>query len=165
MKLKNSIDIFFLRTLLQNSLIHYKGNEDELTFNQSIYSKEIKELQEINKKTFEWFTESYDTIEFEVVESKVDIDDPEIIELKLDKFKEYITSSLLYIKMLIEKNDSNCTLYQKIKAISKMLLNKSEAEQYNSPNGWGTYPNALKFLILFCQECVENGDFWVAIDR
>jgi hypothetical protein len=123
MKLKNSIDIFFLRTLLQNSLIHYKGNEDELTFNQSIYSKEIKELQEINKKTFEWFTESYDTIEFEVVESKVDIDDPEIIELKLDKFKEYITSSLLYIKMLIEKNDSNCTLYQKIiKESSNFIL-------------------------------------------
>jgi hypothetical protein len=51
------------------------------------------------------------------------------------------------------------------KAISKMLLNKSEAEKYNSPNGWGTYPNALRFLTLFCQECVENGDFWVAIDR
>lgn len=40
-----------------------------------------------------------------------------------------------------------------VNAFHKMALNREEAEQYDSPNGWGTYTDALKFLYELIMEC------------
>lgn len=50
-------------------------------------------------------------------------------------------------------------------AITKMLLHRKEAEQYNSPNGWGTYPHALKFLEDLLFECQEHPNMYLEICR
>ena len=39
-------------------------------------------------------------------------------------------------------------------AIKKMEFLPNEAKKYDSPNGWGTYPNALTFLKDLLAECV-----------
>lgn len=50
-------------------------------------------------------------------------------------------------------------------AITKMLRNKKEAEQYNSPNGWGTYPHALEFLQGLLFECQDYPDMYCQISK
>ena len=50
-------------------------------------------------------------------------------------------------------------------AIERLKKYKTEAEKYNAPNGWGTYPYALEFLIKFRQECYNNESYFIAVDR
>lgn len=50
-------------------------------------------------------------------------------------------------------------------AIMKMMINREEAITFNSPNGWGTYPHALKFLENLLSECQEHLDMYCEINR
>lgn len=37
-----------------------------------------------------------------------------------------------------------------------MIDHRKELEQYNSPNGWGTYNGFMKFLLNYKQACEDN---------
>ena len=50
------------------------------------------------------------------------------------------------------------------KAIKKMIEHKEEALTYNSPNLWGTYPNAFRFLCTCAIACSEYPDWYFYID-
>lgn len=43
-----------------------------------------------------------------------------------------------------------------IKGIHYMIDHRKELEQYNSPNGWGTYNGFMKFLLNYKQACEDN---------
>jgi hypothetical protein len=46
------------------------------------------------------------------------------------------------------------------KAIKKMIEHRVEALKYNSPNLWGTYPNAFRFLCTCAIACAEYPDYY-----
>lgn len=50
-------------------------------------------------------------------------------------------------------------------AINKMKNNKEEAETYNAPNGWGTYPYALQFLIDLLNSAIYYKNYYLEINR
>lgn len=43
-----------------------------------------------------------------------------------------------------------------IKGIHYMIDHRKELEQFNSPNGWGTYNGFMKFLLNYKQACEDN---------
>lgn len=43
-----------------------------------------------------------------------------------------------------------------IKGLHYMIDHRKELEQYNSPNGWGTYNSFMKFLLNYKQACEDN---------
>lgn len=49
------------------------------------------------------------------------------------------------------------------KAIKKMIEHREEALKYNSPNLWGTYPNAFRFLCTCAIACAEYPDWYFYI--
>ena len=49
-------------------------------------------------------------------------------------------------------------------AIKRMEEEKDEAIKYNSPNGWGTYPNAIAFLKDLLAESVVYSDYYLSIN-
>lgn len=52
-----------------------------------------------------------------------------------------------------------------LRAIMKMIEYKTEAETFDSPNGWGTYEHGLNFLIEFYQTCRKNPNCTIHIDK
>ena len=44
-----------------------------------------------------------------------------------------------------------------------MIEHKEEALTYNSPNLWGTYPNAFRFLCTCAIACAEYPDWYFYI--
>lgn len=50
------------------------------------------------------------------------------------------------------------------KAVERMESNPKTAETFNSPNGWGTYPNALRFLRDLLAESIHYKDAYLSID-
>ncbi|MDO4929611.1 MAG: hypothetical protein Q4E59_00600 [Bacteroidales bacterium] len=50
-------------------------------------------------------------------------------------------------------------------AIRKMANNKDEAHTYDSPNGFGTYGGALRFLQGLLLECMKYHDMYLEIER
>ena len=50
------------------------------------------------------------------------------------------------------------------KALQKMKENETEARKYDSPNGWGTYPNAVRFLTDLLAESLVYSDFYLSIN-
>ena len=48
-------------------------------------------------------------------------------------------------------------------ALHRMLSGKEEAEQYNSPNGFGNYDDAVKFLKELVAECKRYPDLYCEI--
>ena len=50
------------------------------------------------------------------------------------------------------------------KAIQRMENNKDEAVKYNSPNGWGTYPNALRLLKDLLAESLVYKNAYLSIN-
>lgn len=43
-----------------------------------------------------------------------------------------------------------------IEGLHYMIDHRKELEQYNSPNGWGTYNGFMKFLLNYKQACEDN---------
>lgn len=43
-----------------------------------------------------------------------------------------------------------------IEGIHYMINHRKELEQYNAPNGWGTYNGFMKFLLNYKQACEDN---------
>lgn len=43
-----------------------------------------------------------------------------------------------------------------IQGLHYMIDHRKELEQYNSPNGWGTYNGFMKFLLNYKQACEDN---------
>lgn len=43
-----------------------------------------------------------------------------------------------------------------VEGIHYMIDHRKELEQYNSPNGWGTYNGFMKFLLNYKQACEDN---------
>lgn len=43
-----------------------------------------------------------------------------------------------------------------IEGIHYMIGHRKELEQYNSPNGWGTYNGFMRFLLNYKQACEDN---------
>lgn len=43
-----------------------------------------------------------------------------------------------------------------IQGLHYMIDHRKELEQYNSPNGWGTYEGFMKFLLNYKQACEDN---------
>lgn len=43
-----------------------------------------------------------------------------------------------------------------VKGIYYMIDHRIELEQYNAPNGWGTYNDFMKFLLNLKQACEDN---------
>lgn len=65
----------------------------------------------------------------------------------------------------VEGNTGAEVAHVLLPGINKMILYPEEAKKYNSPNGWGTYDNALKFLIDLAIEAVNYKDFYLRIDK
>ena len=49
-------------------------------------------------------------------------------------------------------------------AIKRMEENRTIAKQYNAPNGWGTYPNALRFLKDLLAESIYFREAYMSIN-
>lgn len=43
-----------------------------------------------------------------------------------------------------------------IQGLHYMIDHRKELEQFNSPNGWGTYNGFMKFLLNYKQACEDN---------
>lgn len=43
-----------------------------------------------------------------------------------------------------------------IQGLHYMIDHREELEQYNPPNGWGTYEGFMKFLLNYKQACEDN---------
>ena len=53
-----------------------------------------------------------------------------------------------------------------IQGLHYMIDHRKELEQYNSPNGWGTYNGFMKFLLNYKQACEDNDpDCIIETDR
>jgi len=49
-------------------------------------------------------------------------------------------------------------------AVTRMEENPEKAEMFNSPNGWGTYPNALRFLRDLLAESMLYENYYLSIN-
>lgn len=66
-------------------------------------------------------------------------------------------------KTIHSTKGSNVESYLR-KAVKKMEENEKEARKYDSPNGWGTYPHALRFLKDLLAESIVYKDFYLSIN-
>lgn len=51
------------------------------------------------------------------------------------------------------------------KALSNLVENRGHFQQFNSPNGWGTYDNFLLFVEDYLNACIANPEASVIVDR
>jgi hypothetical protein len=88
-----------------------------------------------------------------------------------------ITSNLYNMFSWVINNDSSIDWKKSIhgktgreiepilrKAVKKMEDESNEAMKYNSPNGWGTYPDALRFLKDLLAESLVYQDAFLSIN-
>ncbi len=52
-----------------------------------------------------------------------------------------------------------------IDGLADMIENKNEYESLNSPNGWGTYTNAVPWLIELIKGCKDNPEGIIEVSR
>lgn len=50
-------------------------------------------------------------------------------------------------------------------AIAKMEKNPDQFRKFDAPNGWGTYPDLLRFLRNYLAACIENPDAVIRASR
>lgn len=49
--------------------------------------------------------------------------------------------------------------------LSELVSKPNEYKQFNSPNGWGTYQNLVKFTTEVYLACLDNPDVLIIADR